>query len=331
MPQRRLGPFALLALTASVACGRPQVTPPQPQPRPEPPALAGCPVLPADHIWNTPISDLPLDPRSDAYVASIGGDEELHADFGAGLWEGEPIGIPFVVAPERQPAVPIRFDPEGYAGESDPGPFPIPPDAPIEGGPDSDGDRHVLVVEPGECTLYELYNAWPDGDGGWTAHAAARFDLRSHTLRPAGWTSADAAGLPILPGLVRREEVEAGEIAHALRFTAPRTRRAYLWPARHFASDSDDPALPPMGLRFRLRADFDSSSFSEDNQVILTTLKTYGMVLADNGGPWFLSGAPDAGWDDEELHELGRISGTDFEAVDQSGLMLQPDSGQARP
>jgi hypothetical protein len=321
----RSGALALLMVTATIGCGGPT-----PGPQAQAPTLAGCPVFPADHIWNTPIDDLPVDPRSDGYVASIGGGEELHADFGAGQWEGGPIGIPFVVVPAGQKRVPIRFDPEGYPDESDHGPFPIPRDAPVEGGSSSDGDRHVLVVEQGSCNLFELYNAWPERDDSWTVQAAATFDLGGYALRPDGWTSADAAGLPILPGLVRREEVEAGVIAHALRFTAPRTRRAYLWPARHFASDEDDPTLPPMGQRFRLKADVDVSSFSRDNQVILTALKTYGLILADNGSAWFLSGAPHAGWDDEDLHELGRIRGTDFEAVEQSGLMRDPDSGQVR-
>lgn len=295
------------------------------------PMIGGCQVFPQDNIWNRPITDLPRDPRSDAYIASIGANGTVHADFGAGLWAGGPIGIPFVVVPAGQAPVDIQFDPDGYPDESDPGPFPIPPDAPIEGGPNSSGDRHVLVVARDTCTLYELYKAFPNANGSWMVYSSAVYNLSSHALRPDGWTSADAAGLPIMPGLVRREEVEAGLISHALRFTAPRTRRAYVWPARHFASNSNDPALPPMGQRFRLRADFDISSFSRDNRVILTALKTYGMILADNGSSWYISGAPHENWDNDDLRELGRIKGSDFEAVDQSALMVNPDSGQARP
>lgn len=228
-----------------------------------------------------------------------------------------------------QPRVAVTFD---YADESDPGPYSIPTDAPIEGGTDSDGDRHVLVVDRDQCVLYEMYYAWPASDGSWHAGSGAVFDLRAHALRPAGWTSADAAGLPILPGLVRYEEVASGAIHHALRFTAPYTRRAYLWPARHYTSSSTDPNRPPMGQRFRLKADFDISSFSPTNQVILTTLKTYGMFLADNGSPWFLSGVPDERWDNDDLRQLQeRVHGADFEAVDESSLMIDPDSGQALP
>lgn len=298
------------------------------------PSVGTCPVFPADNIWNARIDGLPVDPRSDLYVASIGVDAPLHPDFGSGLWEGAPIGIPFVTVPPDQPPVPVRFaafdgeDP--IPDESDSGPFPVPPDAPVEGGAEADGDRHVLVVREGECVLYELYRAAPNPDGSWNAVAAARFDLTGHALRADGWTSADAAGLPILPGLVRFEEVAAGEIAHALRFTAPATRRDHVWPARHFASPHDDGALPPMGQRFRLRADFDLSDFSPHNRVILRALQTHGMILADNGSPWFLSGAPHDGWDNDDLHELRRVTGADFEAVDVSGLMGHPDSGQVR-
>lgn len=230
------------------------------------PSVGGCPVFPTDSIWNTPVADLPAHPLSDDYVASIGADLPLKADFGSGLYEGAPIGIPFVVVPPNQAMMPIHFAPFGdepeAAEESDPGPYPMPADAPIEGGPDSIDDRHVLVVQEQSCTLYELYKAVPNVDGSWNAVGSARFDLESNELRPDGWTSADAAGLPIFPGLVRYEEVAAGEIGHALRFTAPRTGRAYVWPARHFASRSDDPALPPMGQRFRLKAGVDIARFA---------------------------------------------------------------------
>ena len=294
------------------------------------PSLEGCPVFPADNIWNRAVDGLPRDGRSDDYVASIGRTATLHPDFGSGSFDGGPIGIPFVVVAGSQARVPILFT--AYGDESDPGPYPVPPDAPIEGGPRADGDRHVLAVDRGACVLYELFRAFPNRDGSWSADSGARFDLRSHALRPAGWTSADAAGLPILPGLVRFDEVAAGEIRHALRFTAPRTRRDYVWPARHVASSRTEAGLPPMGQRFRLRASFDLSGFSRETQVVLRALQRYGMMLADNGSAWFLSGAPNPGWNDDALvTEMRRVQGSDFEAVDVSSLMVSPDSGQARP
>jgi hypothetical protein len=289
--------------------------------------VAGCPIFPADNVWNVPIDTLPVDANSDAYVAAIGADEPLHPDFGSGTWEGEPIGIPYVVVPGSQPLVAISFE---YDDESDPGPYPILPDALIEGGPDSDGDRHILIIDRDNCMLYEIFYAWPQRDGSWEAGSGAIFDLRSNALRPDTWTSADAAGLPILPGLIRYEEVAAGEIRHAIRVTAPQTRREYLWPARHYASDLTGSQYPPMGQRFRLRADFDVSGFSPEVQVILRALQTYGMILADNGSPWFISGVPDERWDNDMLRELRQLSGSDFEAVDASSLMVDPNSGQAR-
>lgn len=299
------------------------------------PSIAGCPILPADNIWNTPVVDLPVHPRSADYVASIGSDVPLKADFGAGLYEGAPMGIPFVVVPADQPFVAIHFEGYGdesdaFPDESDAGPFPVPPDAPIEGGTEATGDRHVLVVQEGRCILFELYKAALNPDGSWNAVSTARFDLASHGLRPDGWTSADAAGLPVFPGLVRYEEVAAGEIRHALRFTAPRSGQAYVWPARHYASQDDDPALPPLGQRFRLKAGVDLASFSPANRVILRALQTYGMILADNGSPWFVSGAPDDAWNNDDLNtELRRITGADFEAVDVATLMADPNSGRA--
>ena len=297
------------------------------EPTPTPPEVAGCPVFPADNIWNVRVDTLPLDPNSAAYVATIGATAHLHPDFGSGTWEGEPIGIPYVDVPGTQPLVDVTFE---YADESDPGPYPIPPDPPIEGGPDSEGDRHVLIVDRDHCILYELYDAWPQPDGSWYAGSGAIFDLNSHALRPAGWTSADAAGLPILPGLVRYDEVDSGEIRHAIRVTAPKTRREYIWPARHYASYLTGSQYPPMGQRFRLKADFDISGFSPEAQVILQALKTYGMMLADNGAAWFISGVPDERWDNDVLvPELHQVKGSDFEAVDVSSLMVDPDSGQA--
>ncbi|MBX6313643.1 MAG: hypothetical protein IRY99_12105 [Isosphaeraceae bacterium] len=269
-------------------------------------SLGGRRVFPANSPWNFEISRMPVDPQSDTLIASIGLDEHLHPDFGT-QW-----GIPYVVVPGTQPKVPVRFE---YADESDPGPYPIPPDAPIEGGPDADGDRHVLVIDRDHWKLYELFGARPEGRG-WHAASGAIFDLNSNKLRPAGWTSADAAGLPIFPGLVRYDEVvERGAIRHALRFTCRRTRRSYVYPARHFASNSTDPHLPPMGLRVRLKAAFDISGFPPAARVILTALKQYGMFLADNGANWFLSGAPDRRWDNEALASLKQVKGHNFEVV----------------
>jgi hypothetical protein len=289
---------------------------------------AGCSFFPANNIWNTRVDALPRDANSALYVNTIGPSGGLHADFGSGLWNGEPIGIPYTTAPGTQPRVRMAF---GYADESDPGPYPFPTDAPIEGGPQSTGDRHVLVVEIGSCDLYETWDSWPTPDGSWYAGSGARFGLNGNSLRPAGWTSADAAGLPILPGLVRYEEVASGRINHALRFTAPQTRRAYIWPARHSASSLTGTQYPPMGQRFRLKAGFNISGFSAANQIILRALKEYGMFLADNGSAWFLSGAPDERWNNDDLHLVQiRVHGSDFEAVDESSLMISPDSAEAR-
>ena len=305
---------------------------PDPQPDPEPtptsgPTLAGCPVFPGDHIWNTRVDSLPVDRNSDLYVDTIGADIAPHPDFGSGLWEGGPIGIPYVVVDGSQSKVNVSFD---YADESDEGPYPVPRNAPIEGGANSDGDRHVLVVDKDSCTLFELFYAFPQPDGSWTAGSGAIFDLESYDLRPETWTSADAAGLAILPGLIRYEEVAAGEIKHAIRFTVPQTRRDFVWPARHFASPLTEERYPPMGQRFRLKADVDISGYSPQMQVIMQALKTYGMILADNGSPWFISGAPDERWDNDILREIKTLKGSDFEAVDSFSLRIDNDSGQAR-
>jgi hypothetical protein len=271
------------------------------------------PVFPPDNPWNQDVSRAKVHPRSAAYVASIGAEAPLHPDFGT-TWNGAPNGIPYCVVRRGQPRVPVSFE---YADESDPGPYPIPPDAPIEGGPEGKGDRHVIVIDADERKLYEVYAARPDGKGGWEAGSGAVFDLGSNALRPAGWTSADAAGLPIFPGLVRYDEaVERGEIRHALRFTAPRTQRAYIAPARHFASKETDPDLPPMGLRVRLKASVEVSRFPEPARAVLRALQRYGMLLADNGSPWYVSGAPDPRWNDGALATLKRLKGQDFEAVD---------------
>jgi hypothetical protein len=312
----------LLFLTVGAAIGKALVSPSG-----APPTIAGCAVFPADNIWNTPVDTLPVHRNSGAYVATIGAESHVHPDFGSGEWEGGPIGIPYVTVPGNESREEVTFE---YADESDPGPYPIPDNPPIEGGPEGEGDRHILMVDEDDCTLYELYYAYPQEDGSWTAGSGAIFDLNSHALRPDSWTSADAAGLPILPGLVRYEEVAAGEIRHALRFTAPETRREYVWPARHFASSLTGEEYPPMGQRFRLRAEFDESGYSPEVQVILRALKRYGMMLADNGSAWYISGAPDERWNNDVLRELRQLSGSDFEAVDVSSLMIDPDSGQAR-
>jgi len=292
-----------------------------------------CAVLPADNIWNRDVSALPVHAMSATWIASIGATAPLHPDFGAGPYQGRTIGIPYVVIGPTQPLVPVSFT---YADESDPGPYPIPPLVPVEGGgvraSVGAGDAHVLLVEEGTCILYEVFAARRHERGAsWSGASGAVFDLGSNALRPDTWTSADAAGLPILPGLIRYDEILAGEVTHAARFTAPSTQRAYVWPARHFASSSSDPALPPMGIRVRLKASVDISGFSAANQVILTGLKKYGMMLADNGSPMFISGAPDRRWDDDDLHALRTLQGSDFEVVDVSSLMADPDSGQALP
>lgn len=292
------------------------------------PSIGGCSFFPANNIWNTRVDTLPLDPNSAIYINSIGANTHLHADFGSGQWDGGPIGIPFITVPGTQPVVPITFN---YAGESDPGPYPIPPDAPIEGEPQSSGDRHVLVVDRDHCKLYETWNSYPQTDGSWQVGSGAVFDLHSNALRPAGWTSADAAGLPILPGLVRYDEVATGAINHAIRFTASRTRRTYVWPARHYASSITDPTVPPMGQRFRLKASVDISSFPPATRVILQAFKTYGIILADNGSNWYISGSPDERWNNDQLAAaFNLIHGSNFEAVDVSSLMVDVNSGQVR-
>lgn len=268
-------------------------------------------VFPSDNPWNQDISSLPVHPNSANFIASIGEDTGLHPDFGT-MWEGAPIGIPYIVVRGDQPMVNVTFD---YDDESDPGPYPIPENAPIEGGPNATGDRHVIVVDVDNRLLYELFYAFRAGDG-WTAGSGAIFDLTSNELRPAGWTSADAAGLPIFAGLARYEEiVEKGELTHALRFTVSQSQRAYIPPATHFASSSTDPNRPPMGLRVRLKADFDESTYPANVQVILRGLKKYGMFVADNGSNWYVSGAPDPRWDDDELRALRNVTGRDFEVV----------------
>jgi hypothetical protein len=279
------------------------------------PVIAGCSVFPTDNSWNRDVSNDPIDPNSANYIASISlGATKLHPDFGSYLG----YGIPYTVVPGTQPRVPITFT--DYGDESDPGPYPIPPNAPVEAG----SDRHVLVLDSGNCKLYEMYNARKDANGpGWFASSGAIFDLSSNTLRPEGWTSADAAGLPILPGLVRYDEVASGSIKHAVRFTVWRSQKAYIHPATHYASSYTDPNLPPMGLRLRLKASYDLTHFTGQSRVILEALKKYGMIVADNGTSWYITGATDSRWNDDDLNQLKTVPGSAFEVV-QSGPLIKP-------
>lgn len=285
-------------------------TVPEPEPTPEPvagtsPRIGNCEVFPSDNPWNIDISDYPVHPNSDAYIATMlsNGKDNLHPDFGG---NGE-YGIPFVTVRGDQPRVPLEIE---YESESDPGPYPIPNDVPIEGG----SDRHILVIDTDNCKLYETWDSEYNGSG-WSVGAAAIFDLTSNELRPDGWTSADAAGLPVFAGLIRYDEVKAGAINHAIRFTAKRTQRGYIYPATHFASTITDEDVPPMGLRLRLKADFDLSGYTGDARVVLEALKKYGMILADNGSDWYVTGEMHSGWDDEDIHQLKSVPGSAFEAV----------------
>jgi hypothetical protein len=282
------------------------------------PGAPGCRLFPADNAWNQRVDRLPVARNSPTLMRSIGAAAGVHADFGSGTYEGRPIGIPFVTVPGDQVRVPVSFE---YPDESDGERYPIPPGAPIEGGRSSDADRHVIEVDRRRCRLYELFAAYPQAGGRrWRAGSGAIWSLRSNRLRPAGWTSADAAGLPILPGLARFDEVRRGVIDHALRFTASRTRRAYVYPARHFASDSNDPSLPPMGLRIRLKRSVSLRALGPQARVIARAMQRYGMLLADNGSPMYVSGAPNPGWDNDDLHTLDRFHGSDFEVVDTRRL-----------
>ncbi len=289
-------------------------------------SLQGFTPFPGDSAWNRDISGDPVDPSSAAIITFIGAGTGLHPDFGAGLYNGSPMGIPYtVVASSSQAKVPVVFT--AYGDESDPGPMPIPATAPVEGGSGSTGDRHVLVMDRDACLLYELYRAFLQSDGSWTAEGASVWDLKTNTLRPYGWTSADAAGLPILPGLARYDEVAAGAIPHALRFTVPATRRAYVLPATHWASSNTSTSAPPMGLRVRLKASVDLSGYPAQARVVLAALKRYGMILADNGSPWYLSGAPDDRWDNAQLATLSGIKGSDLEVVQMGPVYTSHPTG----
>jgi hypothetical protein len=304
-------PYALgasaLVLAATVlaggqlASGRPAV------------AAKSCPTFPKNNQWNLPVDKLPLAKNSDAMVAKIGADRPVHPDFGSGTYGGGPIGIPYVNVSAHQRRSRVSFD---YSDESDKGPYPLPRNVPIEGGRQSDGDRHAILVDRTHCRLYELYALHPTSGGGWHAGSGAIWNLRSNKLRPKTWTSADAAGLPIFPGLARWSEAKHGTIHHALRFTVEQTQRGFVLPATHDASSSTDPNRPPMGLRLRLKASFDLSRFHGESLVVLRALQRYGMIVADNGSNWYISGATDSRWNDDDLDQLKTIPGTAFEVVD---------------
>jgi hypothetical protein len=335
---RRLAVASILVLSAACSGGGgtsatpsggapASVTTPTPSPTATPsattapssgrfPSVAGCRIFPADNPWNTDVSAAPVDPNSAAYLAAMNaGTTFLHPDFGS----DPTYGIPYTSVGAGQARVPVSFD---YAGESDPGPYPIPANAPVEGGPGATGDRHVLVVDAAACTLYEMYAAQYVGPG-WHAGSGAVYDLASDALRPDYWTSADAAGLPILAGLVRYDEAtQAGEIDHALRFTVRRTQRAFIHPATHYASSSVDPSLPPMGLRVRLKASFDITHYTGASRAVLAALARFGMIVADNGSDWFISGATDGRWNDADLNQLKTVPASAFEVV-QTGSIIR--------
>ena len=281
------------------------------------PGAPGCTVFPPDNPWNQRVDRLPVATNSAQLIARIGLDDPVHPDFGT-VYDGAPNGIPYAIVSNRTRRVPVRFQ---YASESDGHDYPLPPNVPIEGGPKSSGDRHVIVVNRDTCTDYELYAAYPHGGGTtWTAGSGAIFNLRSDKLRPAGWTSADAAGLPILAGLAIYGQVAAGTIGHALRFTAPCTGDRYVYPARHIAASCTGPDAPPMGLRVRLKAGVPIAHLPYQARVVAQALKQYGMILADNGSPWYISGAPNPRWNNDALHELDQLTGRDFQVVNTSSL-----------
>jgi hypothetical protein len=296
--------LATLWITAAVASG------------PVGPHEYGCPIFPASNPLNREIANAPVDPHSAAYIAAIGASAHLHADFGS----NPAYGIPYTVVGPHQRKVPIHFN--EYGEESNPGPYPVPPNAPVEGAGE-EGDQHVLVLQRGACKLYELYHAKRDSSG-WEAGSGAVFNLRSNALRPEGFTSADAAGLPIFPLLARYPEVHAGQIDHALRVTVEQTQRGYIHPATHYASESTDPNLPPMGLRLRLNASFPLAGYHGQALIILRALKRYGLIVADNGSPWFITGAPNPGWNETDLDQLKTVPGSAFQAIDSGPIHTHP-------
>ena len=288
-----------------------------------PPPTSSCPVFPANNAWHADISGLPVHARSGAWITSMGGGaRRLHPDFGPS-GEAMPYGIPYIVVAGSHAKVPVSFD---YADESDPGPYPLGPGTPIESG----SDGHAIMIDRDTCTLYELFDTHYAPNGGSTAGSGAIWNLHSNALRPAGWTSADAAGLPIFAGLLRLDEVQAGVVDHAIRLTASQTDRSYLWPARHQAGAANNPNLPPMGARFRMKAGFDITGFRPDTRVVLQAFKRYGMIVADNGSNWYFTGTAENGWPTAMLEELKSIPASVFEAVDASSLMIDPNSGAIR-
>jgi hypothetical protein len=275
----------------------------------------GCPVFPASNAWHKKVNKLPLSPLSSAYIAAIGANLDLHPDFG----HERAYGIPYAVVPTDQPKVAIHFT--AYGGQSNPGPYPIPAGAPVEGGQNASGDRHVLVLQSGTCKLYELWDAYPNANGSWNAGSGAVFNLRSNKLRPNGWTSADAAGLSIFAGLIRYDEIKRGYINHAIRFTVPETQAGFIHPATHYASGSTNPDLPPMGLRLRLEASYPIAGFPRTDRIILQAMKTYGLIVADNGSPWFFQGATDPRWNDNVLDDLKTVPGSAFQVVETGPIL----------
>jgi hypothetical protein len=296
-------------------------------PATRPPAPGSCPIFPADNVWHADVSGLPVHRNSATYVATIGTSRPVHPDFGSGLLEGKPWGIPVTTVPPGQAGVPVSFDVDD---ESDRGPYPIPRGALVEGGPNGDGDRHVIAFDPRGCKVYEMHDAHPAAGSGWHAYSGAVFDLRGNRMRPTKWTSADAAGLSILAGLVRYDEVAAGHVDHAIRMTVPDTQRAFVWPASHYASTKTDPSLPPMGLRLRLKASVNIAGMPPQARAVAEALKRYGAIIADNGSPWYFSGTQDSRWNNGQIDALKRLRGSDFEVVDTAGLMVSPTSYAVR-
>ena len=286
-------------------------------------AVADCQVFPKENIWNTSITGAPIHKSSKIWLASINTKTKLHPDFGAGTYKGRPIGIPINYVSNNTQKHYVKFK---YKTESDHQKYPIPFKVKIEGGENSTGDRHIITLNTESCILYELFHAYLLENNQWSAASGAIFNLSSNMLRPKGWTSADAAGLPIYPGLVKYQEVKTGEVNHAFRFTIKKTNKSYLWPARHFASKHNNPNLPPMGIRLRLKQNIDITRFSPQAKTIATTLKTYGMILADNGGDLFLSGEPNKNWNNKQLKDLKKLTISDFEVVDVETLKVTENS-----
>ena len=290
-----------------------------------PPGAPACSVFPSNNVWHADVSKLPVNSHSSAWLSSMNGSStRLHPDFGPS--GGFPYGIPYDVVSSSHAKVYLTFD---YADESDKGPYPFDGNTKIEGGQNAGGDRHAIMIDSGTCKLYELYDAHYSSSGS-TAGSGAIWSLTSNALRPAGWTSADAAGLPIFPGLVRVDEVQAGNVDHAIRVTAQQTDRSYIWPARHQAGAANNPNLPPMGARFRLKAGYDISPFRADTQTILRAMKKYGLIVADNGSNWYFQGNAENGWNTSMLDQLKTVPASAFEAVDESSLMVSSDSGQIK-